>query len=148
MLENLNQFFRHLGIEKLQEHYHWLIASFIVCHCLYLSAWPISHRLSKSFRAHTFIKKREWAIHVVSFSHATIISILAFPILADPVLAKDPVFGYSFYAATVYAIACGYFLWDSYICALTVKTNGVGFLIHGVSCFFVFLFCFRPFLMV
>jgi hypothetical protein len=35
-----------------------------------------------------------------------------------------------------------YFLWDSYITALTIRTNGVGFVIHGVSCFLVFLFSF------
>ncbi|KAL3898725.1 MAG: hypothetical protein SGCHY_002543 [Lobulomycetales sp.] len=91
--------------------------------------------------------QREWAVHVVSFAHAVLISSLAFPMLLDPVLAADPLFAHAPYPEFVIAIACGYFLWDMGICLYRLQSNGLGFLVHGVSCFFVFLLAFKPFVM-
>ncbi|KAJ3329128.1 Peroxisomal membrane protein PMP27 [Blyttiomyces sp. JEL0837] len=72
---------------------------------------------------------------------------MSLPILLDPELGKDRVFGYTYYAGTVYAIACGYFVWDTVISIIRSFEHGPGMVIHGVSCLTVYGLCFKPFLM-
>ncbi|RKO84249.1 TRAM/LAG1/CLN8 homology domain-containing protein, partial [Blyttiomyces helicus] len=93
------------------------------------------------------IKKIDWAIHWVSMLHAVGITVAASFILNDPEMSADRIFAYNPYAGNVYAVACGYFLWDSIICLSYIRHFGPGFAVHGVACFIVFIFSFRPFLM-
>jgi len=67
-------------------------------------------------------------------------------VLTDSELMKDKVFGYDKNAGNVYAIACGYFLWDACTSIKNVNEFGLSFVFHGLSSFAVFIFSFRPFL--
>jgi hypothetical protein len=66
----------------------------------------------------------------------------AFLALGDPQLKNDRVFGYSPFGADVAAMACGYFLWDSYVSLKYVHAFGIGFALHGLASLAVFLFGF------
>ena len=67
---------------------------------------------------------------------------LAFLALGDPKLLADTVHGYSAFGADVAALACGYFVWDSYVSIRYVKLFGVGFALHGLASLAVFIFGF------
>ncbi|KAF9192545.1 hypothetical protein BGZ51_005341 [Haplosporangium sp. Z 767] len=91
-------------------------------------------------------KKLNWDVHVVSSAHSIIIVILSTPLLWNETLMQNKIFGYDFYAGQVYAIACGYFLWDTIHSIRHMKEFGLGFVFHGFCSFSVFIFSFRPFL--
>lgn len=68
----------------------------------------------------------------------------AFLALGDPLLKDNHVFGYSPFAADVGALACGYFVWDSYVSLKYMHLFGVGFALHGIASLAVFIFGFVP----
>ncbi|GAN08980.1 DUF887-domain-containing protein [Mucor ambiguus] len=63
----------------------------------------------------------------------------------DNSLNQDRVFGYVRWAADIYSISCGYFLWDTIIAIYFYKYQGISMVFHGVASFSVFIFSFRPF---
>ena len=69
---------------------------------------------------------------------------LAFPILYEPALQMDKIFGYSPYAATILAMTCGYFAWDVLLCLRFHHLHGPWFLLHAISCFTVYFLSFHP----
>lgn len=78
----------------------------------------------------------------MSMVQSLLICWLAFLALGDPQLLKDRVFGYSEFGADVAALACGYFVWDTYVSVKYVKFFGIGFALHGITSLAVFLFGF------
>jgi hypothetical protein len=44
-------------------------------------------------------------------------------------------------------VTTGYFAWDLLVCTFLIRRQGVGFFLHALMCFGVFLQGFRPFLM-
>ncbi|CAG8779002.1 13054_t:CDS:2, partial [Racocetra persica] len=100
----------------------------------------------KTYNSLPRIKRLSWDLHWVSMAHCLTVIFLSFPLLYQEELQKDKIFGYNAYAGNVYSIACGYFLWDALISLYYVKEFGFGFALHGICCFGVFIFAFRPFL--
>ena len=82
----------------------------------------------------------------MSMIQSLLICWLALLALGDPALYNDRVFGYSSFGADVAALACGYFLWDTYVSVKYAKFFGMGFALHGLASLFVFLFGFVLFL--
>ncbi|KAI9217886.1 TLC domain-containing protein [Blastocladiella britannica] len=139
---------RALGLSTLPAHWHVLVLSALICQAVLQLSRTLSPRLAPStYPRLTPIKRLDWDVHVVSSVHAVAIVALVWPLLSDPVLAADRVFGYTYDAGTAYAVACGYFLWDTLFSLVYVREFGVGFLVHGVACLSVYLFSFRPFLL-
>ncbi|KAJ3123157.1 hypothetical protein HK100_011701 [Physocladia obscura] len=64
--------------------------------------------------------------------------------LRDPILSTDKLWGYSKFGGDVNAIVLGYFAWDIF---MALQMGDVGFIVHGVSAFMVYLLCFKPFIM-
>jgi hypothetical protein len=85
-------------------------------------------------------------------------------------LEVDPLYGISTRETRLSALAVGYFAWvchlsffsrrkkkkqvlmngneqDAFVTSLHIKTQGLGFFLHGFGCFNAFLFTLRPFLM-
>ncbi|KAF8077735.1 TLC domain-containing protein [Lyophyllum atratum] len=95
---------------------------------------------SKNARA-----RNSWSIHVVSQVHTVIIVPFALWVLwnESPVRNQDRAFGWDEQVGYVHAIACGYFLWDS-IDAI-VNFTDIGFVIHGVACFAIYIMSYKPF---
>ncbi|KAF9353985.1 hypothetical protein BGX34_011275 [Mortierella sp. NVP85] len=92
-------------------------------------------------------KRLNWDVHVVSTVHATTSVLLAAPLLWNETLMQDKIFGYDYHAGQVYALTCGYFLWDTIHSIRHMKEFGIGFVFHGLCSFSVFIFSFRPFLL-
>lgn len=128
-----------LGLKVLPAHLHVVLGAA----AFYQLCFLLSPALSNPFSAYTTLGRRSkinWDIHVVSMIQSILICWLAFLALGDPKLLADRVFGYSPFAGDVAALACGYFLWDSYVSLRYVKLFGVGFALHGIASLAVFLF--------
>ncbi|KAI8054304.1 TLC domain-containing protein [Syncephalis plumigaleata] len=135
----LKPYFYAIGLPKLTDHWHILMASFIGWHLVAYASTRLSPILApKSYPQLPLIKRINWDIHVVSMVHCVSVLYLAFQ--------ADKLFGYDTYAGNVYAYTCGYFLWDGLTSLRYVRHFGVSFLLHGVVCFSVYIFSFRPFL--
>ena len=83
-----------------------------------------------------------WHVHVVSTIHCLVVVTGSFFIFADDTLHQDRVFGYVRWAADIYSISCGYFLWDTIIAIYFYKYQGISMVIHGMVSFSVFIFSF------
>ena len=134
-------------LTKLAFHWPTLLISAVCWQLIMLSSHKFSPIFAPAYKTLSTAKQHQWDIRVVAFLHAVLISYLAYGILADPTLNADRLFGYDFYAGQVYAIASGYFLWDSIISAWHIREYGPSFLIHGVLCFLAYVFSFTPFVM-
>ncbi|KDN50857.1 DUF887-domain-containing protein [Tilletiaria anomala UBC 951] len=128
---------------------------------LSLSAWVTiqlaSSALSPLIFKQSFAKMNRrtrinWDIHVVSFVHASIVTPAAAAIwwkirqqggLEAKVhpLAANRTYGYDYETGQVYAIALGYFIWDTVISLLY---EGPAFIAHGVVCFIAFALAYSP----
>ncbi|KAI9096989.1 TLC domain-containing protein [Phlyctochytrium arcticum] len=138
--------FHKIDLPKLTTHFPHIILAALAWHLLFHLSLIFSAR-STHFSQLTPRKKEDWAMHIVSFAHSVLICYLATGVLGSETLKKDRLFGYDEQAGRVYSVACGYFLWDAIICLKNIRTNGIGFAMHGVSCLAVFLLSFKPFLM-
>ncbi|KAF9975036.1 hypothetical protein BGZ73_001443 [Actinomortierella ambigua] len=132
-----------LGVPALEFHWRALLLSAFTCSLIVQT----SQRLSPYFFPKTYPQLRHsqqlnWDVHVVSTVHATTIVALSVPLLFHEGLLQDKVFGYDTYAGNVYAVACGYFLWDTIHSIRHFKDFGLGFVFHGICSFSVFIFSF------
>ncbi|KAI8848331.1 TLC domain-containing protein [Chytridium lagenaria] len=135
--------FEALGLPMLANHWPTVIASAIVWHCVWIAGWRLSDAYLPTFKTFKHKGKSDWAMRAVSFSHSTLIAAMALPILLDEDLQKDRVFGYKPFAGNVYAVTCGYFIWDT---CYSIYEGNAGFITHGIACLIVYTFSFRPFL--
>lgn len=136
----------YFGYTVLPAH----ISEVVFAAALYQFIFTLSGYLSPIFvpSYKTLNKKTQlnFDIHVVSHVQAILIILLSLPLFGDKVLAADRIYGYTPYSGFVSAMALGYFVWDIIICTKYINMFGIGFLVHGLSAFFVFLQSFRPFL--
>ncbi|RUO96146.1 TLC domain-containing protein, partial [Jimgerdemannia flammicorona] len=143
----LQSVFESVGLPALTHHWHILLLSTFACNLIFQFSVALSPILfPKTYPQLKGFKRVNWDIHVVSMAHCIVIILGAVPMLWDPALSKDKVFGYSPWAGNVFAIACGYFLWDTCTSIKYIKQQGAGFVFHGVSSFSVYIFSYRPFL--
>jgi len=86
-------------------------------------------------------------MHVVSQVHCVVIVPLALWVIwtEKPGREGDAAFGWDEKAGVAHAIACGYFLWDTMDAVLNVTYADIGFVLHGIACFAIYLMSFKPF---
>ncbi|ORY02399.1 DUF887-domain-containing protein [Basidiobolus meristosporus CBS 931.73] len=146
--QSIQTIFREFGLEKLTFHWQVVLLSAIACQgTVYLSSVLSPIIFPKTYRSLAPSKQTSWDVHVVSMVHCIIICVLAYPLQFEPELLADKLFGYNSHAGDVYGIACGYFLWDALFHLKNLREYGIGFALHGIACFAVYLNAFRPFLM-
>ncbi|KAK9712660.1 hypothetical protein K7432_006989 [Basidiobolus ranarum] len=146
--QSVQTIFREFGFEKLAFHWQVVLLSAAACQGTFYLSRALSPLLfRKTYRGLNNKEQISWDAHVVSFVHCILIVTLALPIRLEPRLLNDRVFGYDSHAGDVYAIACGYFLWDTAFHGKYLKEYGLGPLIHASSCFILGLFSYRPFIM-
>ncbi|KAJ2775194.1 hypothetical protein IWQ56_000191 [Coemansia nantahalensis] len=134
-----------VGLPKLTPYWPALLALPLLCQALRLSSNALSSLVfGAKFDALTARQKYDWGVRVVSQAHAVVVVVLAVPIFFKEELLKDTIHGFDNYSAWVYTIVCGYFLWDIFVSIGDVKKLGVGFAIHAISSFGVFIMSFRP----
>jgi TLC domain len=130
-----------LGLNALPSHLHVVIGAALFYQALFL-LFPLVHSRLQCYTTLPTRAKLNWDIHAVSMIQCLLICYLAYLALGDPQLLKDRVFGYSPFGADVSALACGYFIWDTYVSVRYAKLFGLGFALHGIASLAVFLFGF------
>lgn len=144
-LKVVNPYCERLGFKALAQHLHIVLGAAIFYQLIFI----LSPLLCSPFKSYTTLRTRSkinWDIHLVSMVQSILICWLAYLALGDPKLKADRVFGYSPFGADVSALACGYFVWDTYVSVRYVRLFGVGFALHGIASLAVFLFGFVPLL--
>ncbi|KAF9924864.1 hypothetical protein FBU30_005237 [Linnemannia zychae] len=142
-----NTLFDTLGVTTLEHHWTTLLLSTVACSAIIQFSQVFSPILfPATYPKLHGSKKLNWDVHVVSTVHAVVIVMLAAPLLWNENLLQNKIFGYEHYAGQVYAICCGYFLWDTIHSIRHIKDFGIGFVLHGICSFSVYIFSFRPFL--
>ncbi|KAJ6525724.1 DUF887-domain-containing protein [Mycena capillaripes] len=134
------------ALPKLQPHLPLFLASFAVFNLVHLVAVPLLGRVffPSQWTRMGARNRNNWAVHICSQIHAAVILPLALRCLALPELDADRVFGWHERSGTVQAFAAGYFLWDSLDAIFNFED--IGFVLHGLACFAIYLLSFQPFL--
>ncbi|TDL25040.1 DUF887-domain-containing protein [Rickenella mellea] len=137
-----------LGLSRLPAYADVVLASALGFWFTHLALAPF---VSRMFVGGTYDRlgrgRNNWCVanvHVVSMAHALLVTPLAFRALSSRALDADRAFGWDDKAGTAMAVACGYFLWDTV--ESIVHFSDVGFVVHGLSCFLIYLLSFRPFI--
>ncbi|KAJ1733074.1 hypothetical protein LPJ61_001743 [Coemansia biformis] len=134
-----------VGLPKLVPYWPVLLALPVLFQALRLSSSTLSSLVfGAKFDALSARQKYDWGIRVVSQVHAIVVVVFAIPIFFKEELIKDTLYGFDNYTAWVYTIVCGYFLWDIFVSISDVRKLGIGFVIHGIASFSVFILSFRP----
>ncbi|KAI9244285.1 TLC domain-containing protein [Phascolomyces articulosus] len=136
-----------MGLPTLKYNWQVILLSTILCSVIYEVSRIISPLLfPKTFQFFKGYTPTNWHIHVVSSFHSVLISVGSICILFDGELAKNKLFGYSPWAATIYSISCGYFIWDIIMAVRYMKYQGVSMVCHGIAGFIVIFMAYRPFI--
>ncbi|PKI83193.1 hypothetical protein MVES_002932 [Malassezia vespertilionis] len=135
-----------LQLPHLPAHISTILRSFLFWCSLQLLSAGISPKLFPNafakMRART---KVQWDIHFVSLVHSSFIAPIGLYNFFYPDKNLDPFFGYTYQIGQMYAIAMGYFIWDIMI---SVRYEGLPFILHGLLSFIALALAFRPLLMV
>jgi len=133
-----------LGLTKFPPYLSTFLCAFLGFSFVHQILAPLCSRTwfpvafgSKNARA-----RNSWSIHVVSQVHTVIIVPLSLWVLWNEHI-KDRAFGWDEQVGYVHAIACGYFLWDSL--DAIINFTDLGFVIHGVACFAIYIMSYKPF---
>ncbi|KAJ1734564.1 hypothetical protein LPJ72_002290 [Coemansia sp. Benny D160-2] len=134
-----------IGLPKLAGYWPAILAVAVFSHIIRLLSNTLSSWVfGKKFNVLTPRQKYDWGVRVVSQVHAVLVVILSVPILFKEELIKDTLYGFDSYSAWVYSIVCGYFLWDIFISVNDHKKQGLGFIVHAIASFGVYILSFRP----
>ncbi|KAF9792113.1 DUF887-domain-containing protein [Thelephora terrestris] len=154
------------GLENLGPHFDVMVYSFVLFNLARTVFVPGLSRLffNRIYGDLDRKTRNKWNCRGVSLIHVAFVIPLAIRCLDSPALSADRAFGWDERAGTLFAIAAGYFLWDT-IDTIT-HFEAFGFVAHGschfadnrsvariyqrrsagTACFFVYFLCFRPFL--
>jgi hypothetical protein len=112
----------------------------------------VSPALSSFFFGPKYLKlsyrtRFNWDVHVVSLFQSIVVCAIALHVAyndkeRNAMNWQERVYGYTGGLGLVQAFACGYFLWDLYICTRYISMFGVGMLAHAVSALNVYSFGF------
>ncbi|KAJ1892869.1 hypothetical protein LPJ66_006090 [Kickxella alabastrina] len=134
-----------IGMPKLAPYWPALIGLSVLFQLLRLSSNALSSLVfGTKFDSLSARQKYDWGIRLVSQVHAILVVVLAIPIFFKEELIEDTIYGFNEYAGWVYTIICGYFLWDICISISDIKKQGLGFVVHALASFGVYIFSFRP----
>ncbi|KAJ2615106.1 hypothetical protein H4S08_001391 [Coemansia sp. RSA 1365] len=123
-----------IGLPKLALYWPALLALAILFQLLRLSSNTLSSLVFGSrFDALTTRQKYDWGVRFVSQIHAIIVVVFAVPIFFKKELTSDTLYGFNNYAAGVYTVVCA-----------DIKRLGLGFVIHAIASFGVYILSFRP----
>ncbi|ORX91264.1 hypothetical protein K493DRAFT_52432 [Basidiobolus meristosporus CBS 931.73] len=134
--QSIQTIFRECGFEKLAFHWQLVLMSAGACQgtfCLSSALSPLLFR--KAYGNLSDMEQISWDAKAVSFLHCILTAVLAFSVRFEPHLREDRVHGYSPHAENVYAIACGYFLWNTMFYSKYIKEYGLRLLISVFSRF-------------
>ncbi|GAA5797063.1 hypothetical protein HPULCUR_002441 [Helicostylum pulchrum] len=132
-----------LSLSTLRYHWQTVLTSTVIFAIIYEMSRIFSPVLfPKTFQFFKGYNGPNWHVHVVSTIHCLVVVTGSFFIFADNTLDQDRVNGYVRWAADIYSISCGYFLWDTIIAIYFYKYQGISMVLHGLVSFSVFIFSF------
>ncbi|KAI0039898.1 DUF887-domain-containing protein [Auriscalpium vulgare] len=135
------------ALPHLPPHLPTLLLSVLAFAVLQAFGTPLLVRASLGAGKWATLSRRSrgaWGSHTVSMAHALVILPLALAQMDSAALEHERVFGWDDSAGALFAISSGYFLYDTL--ASLVYYEGLGFVLHGVSCLCIYALAFRPFL--
>jgi len=135
---------------RLKEYYINILISFALFSILYLSLDTIFKNVwkNKYYLKLSAYKRKDWNSRVVAFTHAFIISPFCFYLIykygfpwnkdMNDYDAKEINLYY-----TAISISVGYFMWDIIYSVGDYKKGGMGFVVHGICAFLIYIFTFK-----
>ncbi|KAM5538032.1 hypothetical protein V8D89_008229 [Ganoderma adspersum] len=138
---------RLLSLPHLPDHFPTLVYACLLFTAVHLVISPFlsARLLPESYgKLRTRRAVNNWNIQVVSLFHVFIVLPLAISCFGSETLKADKLFGWDERVGTTVAVACGYFFWDAL--DAMINFDDLGFLIHGLFCFTLYMMTFRPFL--
>lgn len=92
---------------------------------------------------------RELTREQTGWIHALVATPLSLLLLLrpSPAVVLDPIFAYAPTEGAVFALSAGYFYYDLVVSLWHVKSHGPAFVLHALSCCFIFTAVWRPLLM-
>ncbi|GAA5976959.1 hypothetical protein JCM10908_005692 [Rhodotorula pacifica] len=138
-----------LGLTALPEVAHLTVLACLASFAAQKLSARVSPRLFGSYYPASRVKRDDWDLHMVGWLYAFIAEPIALHLLRHPSasLSADPLYGVALPEQRLSAIAAGYFVWDAFVTARHIGTQGVGFFLHGAVCLVAFLFTLRPFVL-
>ncbi|POY72708.1 hypothetical protein BMF94_4538 [Rhodotorula taiwanensis] len=163
-----------LGFTALPQVAHLAVSSCIVSFGLQKLSAAVSPRVFGKYYPTNRVKKDDWDLHMVcpfpasrakhsttalltvgrtytqvGWAYAFVAAPIAIYLLRhpSPALTADPLYGVALPEQRLSAIAIGYFIWDAFVTARHIGTQGIGFFLHGAVCLTAFLFTLRPFVL-
>ncbi|BGP38277.1 hypothetical protein JCM10450v2_002220 [Rhodotorula kratochvilovae] len=138
-----------VGLDALPPVAHLALAACIASFLLQRASAVLSPRIFGRFYPTTCVKQDDWDLHIVGWVYAAVAAPLAWHLLRHPSkeIVADPLTGAALPEQRLSAIAIGYFLWDAFVTARHIRTQGFGFFLHGAVCLCAFLFTLRPFVL-
>ncbi|GAA5902661.1 hypothetical protein JCM8208_007033 [Rhodotorula glutinis] len=136
-----------VGLEALPPVAHLALASCVASFLLQRISSAVSPKLFRTYYPTTRGKQQDWDLHMVGWVYAFVAAPLAFHLLRHPSkqVVADQLTGVALPEQRLSAIAVGYFIWDSFVTARHIRTQGFGFFLHGAVCLCAFLFTLKPF---
>ena len=141
-----------LSLPTLPFHGHEVLLAFSLY--LFIQTYVSPYLSSRLFPTiYSSLNKRtklNWDVHVVSLIQSLVVSFLALWVSFKDEERRsmdwrERVFGYTGGIGIVQAFACGYFLWDFYMCSVYMNVFGPGMLAHAISALSVFTLGFVSF---
>ncbi|GAA5967725.1 hypothetical protein JCM8115_006913 [Rhodotorula mucilaginosa] len=138
-----------LGFTALPEVAHLTVFACVASFAAQKLSAIISPVIFSSYYPTNRVKKNDWDLHMVGWLYAFMATPVAIHLLRHPSasLAADPLYGVGLPEQRLSAIAVGYFIWDAFVTARHIGTQGFGFFLHGAVCLVAFLFTLRPFVL-
>lgn len=134
--------------ETLDKHIHELVATVLFYHAIFCVSWVcVPLVFPAAFRGIKQKVRIDFHIHVVSMVQSLLILVAIIPLLSDPYLLENRVYGYTPYSGLVCTMALGYFIWDSIVSLYYVRYFGVSFLLHGLVSATVYYIGIQPFIL-
>lgn len=137
-----------LGLTKLRRHLPTLSLAFLAFLIVHQILAPLASKkwFPVAYASRGRRARNNWSMHVVSQVHTVIIVPLALWTMAREMEERetDKAFGWHGDVGFLHAIACGYFLWDTL--DAIINFVDLGFVVHGIVCFAIYVMTYRPFL--
>lgn len=122
------------------------LASCLSCLCFFLIQWVLGTPQMWAMQERIFSSRRKVApeklkalvsgliIRIVGFVHNTLQVGLAFIVLGDKSMWRDPFHSVSPMSQFVLIVSAGFFIWDFLVCLARARDEGLPFVLHGLLC--------------
>lgn len=132
------------GLTVLPQHAHEIGFAFVF-YCTVSALTPsIVQLVYPQYKNLSPKAQHGFDMHVVSQINAILVLMASFPLYWDPKL--NTLTSYTPYAGFVASLNLGYFMWDVWVTSYYFKYEGLSYVAHAATAFYVFSQSLRPFM--